>query len=72
MTPDDKKTLKAAASIINRELAGNGDKVTMVGFGTFRRQQRDARTARNPQTGNPIQVPAKSVVRFKASKTLTR
>lgn len=45
-----------------------GDKVTLVGFGTFSVSQRSARTGRNPQTGAEIQIPAKNVVKFKAGK----
>ncbi|MDX2002742.1 MAG: HU family DNA-binding protein [Chitinophagales bacterium] len=45
-----------------------GDKVTLVGFGTFSVSQRSARTGRNPQTGKEIKIAAKKVVRFKAGK----
>lgn len=45
-------------------------KVTLVGFGTFSIVQRKARKARNPQTGEAIDVPAKFVPKFKASKML--
>ena len=43
----------------------SGDKVTLVGFGTFSVGKRSARTARNPKTGASIQVEAKKVVKFK-------
>ncbi|TVR78554.1 MAG: HU family DNA-binding protein [Chitinophagaceae bacterium] len=45
-----------------------GDKVTLVGFGTFSVSSRSARTGRNPQTGAEIKIPAKKVVKFKAGK----
>lgn len=45
-------------------------KVTLVGFGTFKVVLRAARKARNPQTGEPIDVPAKMVPKFKASKAM--
>lgn len=45
-------------------------KVTLVGFGTFSIVQRKARKARNPQTGEAIDVPAKFVPKFKPSKML--
>lgn len=45
-----------------------GDKVTLVGFGTFSVSKRSARTGRNPQTGAEIKIPAKNVVKFKAGK----
>jgi DNA-binding protein HU-beta len=47
-----------------------GDPVTFVGFGTFKTAQRRARTARNPQTGAPIKIPKRRVVRFSAGSTL--
>lgn len=43
-----------------------GEKVTLPGFGTFERRARKARTARNPQTGETIQVKASKVPAFKA------
>lgn len=43
-----------------------GQKVSLPGFGTFERRERSARTARNPQTGEPIQIPASKVPAFKA------
>lgn len=48
-----------------------GDKVTLVGFGTFSVSKRAARTGRNPQTGEAIKIKAKKVARFKASKELS-
>jgi DNA-binding protein HU-beta len=45
-------------------------KVTLVDFGTFSVVERKARKARNPQTGEEIDVPAKRVPKFKASKAL--
>jgi len=47
-----------------------GDKVILVGFGTFSVSARDARKGRNPQTGAIIDIPAKKVVRFKAGAEL--
>ncbi|MEX0966105.1 MAG: HU family DNA-binding protein [Bacteroidia bacterium] len=48
-----------------------GDKVTLVGFGTFSVTDRAARKGRNPQTGKEIDIPARKVVKFKAGKDLT-
>ena len=45
-----------------------GDDVTLVGFGTFTRAKRKARSARNPQTGEEIKVPACTVPKFRAGK----
>ena len=49
----------------------SGDKVTLVGFGTFTVSKRNARTGRNPQTGATIKIKAKKVARFKAGKELS-
>ncbi len=46
-----------------------GNKVALVGFGTFSVSKRKARTGRNPQTGKPIQIPARKVPKFSAGKT---
>jgi len=48
----------------------SGDSVQMIGFGTFLTVERAARDGRNPQTGKPLKIPAKTVVKFKAGKTL--
>lgn len=45
-------------------------KLTLVGFGTFLKAQRKARTGRNPQTGETIKIKAKNVIKFKAGKKL--
>lgn len=45
-----------------------GDKVTLVGFGTFESRKRAARTGRNPQTGKEIKIAAKTVPAFSAGK----
>ena len=47
-----------------------GEKVTLTGFGTFEPRKRDARTARNPQTGESVKVPARTVPAFKAGQKL--
>jgi len=46
-----------------------GNKVAFVGFGTFSISKRKARTGRNPQTGEPIKIPARKVPKFSAGKT---
>lgn len=48
-----------------------GDKVTLVGFGTFSVSKRNARNGRNPQTGEVIKIKARRVARFKAGKDLS-
>lgn len=47
-----------------------GDSVALVGFGTFSVKDRAARTGRNPQTGEPIQIAAARIPSFKAGKSL--
>ncbi|MBL6962358.1 MAG: HU family DNA-binding protein [Bacteroidetes bacterium] len=48
-----------------------GDKITLVGFGTFATSERAARKGRNPQTGAEIKIPRKTVVKFKPGKDLS-
>jgi DNA-binding protein HU-beta len=64
-----REAVDAIASVITDTLA-RGEKVTLVGFGTFKVIQRKARTGRNPQTGQSIQIPAKKVPRFRPGKDL--
>ncbi len=65
---------KLASEIINLTLetieksVSKGKKVILVGFGSFELRQRAARTGRNPQNGNVIQIPAKKVPAFTAGK----
>jgi DNA-binding protein HU-beta len=66
---DSENSLNAAVKAIEEALA-KGDKVTLVGFGTFAVSKREARTGRNPQTGAEIKIPAKKVVKFKVGQAL--
>lgn len=52
------------------EAVSAGDKVTLIGFGTFSVSERAAREGRNPQTGKKIKIAAKKVVKFKAGSKL--
>ncbi|HUH74743.1 MAG TPA: HU family DNA-binding protein [Chitinophagales bacterium] len=61
--------LNAVVGSISGALA-SGEKVTLVGFGTFSVSERAARTGRNPATGMEIQIAAKKQVKFKAGKEL--
>lgn len=63
--------LQAFEFAVSSALA-EGEKVTLVGFGTFSVSQRKARTGRNPKTGEALQIPAKTVVKFKAGKGLEK
>jgi len=67
---DAKKALDAFISTTSESLKG-GDRISLVGFGSFSVSQRNARTGRNPQTGKEIQIPAKNVVKFKAGAELS-
>jgi DNA-binding protein HU-beta len=51
---------------------GKGEAVTLVGFGTFRTAIRNARTGRNPVTGEPLKIPKARVARFTPSQTLKK
>ncbi len=48
----------------------DGEQITLVGFGTFLVRKREARTGRNPRTGEPLQIKASNVPSFKAGKAL--
>ncbi|MEH6628995.1 MAG: HU family DNA-binding protein [Motiliproteus sp.] len=63
------RALDAALDAITGALK-DGDSVALVGFGTFAVKARAARTGRNPQTGNPIEIKAANVPGFKAGKAL--
>lgn len=67
---DAKKALDAFLSATTKSLQA-GDKVTLVGFGTFSVAGRSARMGRNPQTGKEISIAAKKVVKFKAGAELS-
>jgi len=63
------KAVKAFLETITKALK-KGDKVTLIGFGTFSVVKRSARTGRNPQTGKAIKIKAKKVPKFTAGKAL--
>lgn len=52
------------------ESAKSGDKVSWPGFGSFSTSQRQARTGRNPRTGEPVQIAASTTMKFSPSSTL--
>lgn len=66
---DAEKAINAVFASIEEALA-KGDKVQLVGFGTFEVRDREARKGRNPQTGEEIEIPATRVPAFKAGKAL--
>ena len=55
---------------VTKALKKKDGKVTLVGFGTFQKVRRKARKGRNPQTGEPLKIKAKNVVKFKPGKQL--
>jgi DNA-binding protein HU-beta len=67
---DAKKGLDATMEAVSEALKA-GDKVSLVGFGSFAVSARNARTGRNPQTGNAIDIAAKKVVKFKPGAELS-
>lgn len=66
---DAEKFVKATFAAVGDAMAA-GDKVSIVGFGTFEVKSRGARKGRNPQTGQEITIPAKNAPTFKAGKGL--
>ena len=68
---DAKKALDAFVGATTDSLKG-GDRVALVGFGSFSVSTRAARKGRNPQTGKEIDIPAKKVVKFKAGAELSK
>lgn len=66
---DSEKALNAFVEAVGDALS-KGDKVQLVGFGTFEVRERSARKGRNPQTGEEIDIPAASIPAFKAGKAL--
>ena len=62
--------LNSFISSVTAALKKKDGKVTLVGFGTFSKARRNARKGRNPQTGAPIKIKARNVVKFKPGKKL--
>ena len=66
-----KRALEATITATSKALS-KGDRVALVGFGSFSVSKRGARKGRNPQTGKEIKIAAKKVVKFKAGAELTK
>jgi DNA-binding protein HU-beta len=66
---DAEQAITATTEVIT-ELLSDGDKLVLVGFGTFEPLTKSARTGRNPKTGELIDIPAKKTVKFKPGKGL--
>lgn len=68
---DAKRALESLTGNITKSLK-KGDKVSLIGFGTWSVSKRAARTGRNPQTGAAIKIAAKTVAKFKAGAALAK
>ena len=66
---DAEKVLKAFTDVVAEELK-KGEKIQLVGFGTFEVSERAAREGRNPQTGETMKIAASKTPKFKAGKAL--
>ena len=66
---DSEKAVAAVFDAITETLAA-GEKVSIVGFGTFAPAERPARTGKNPRTGEVLEIPAKTIVKFKPGSDL--
>lgn len=66
---DAEKIIEGVTDVITEALV-NGDKVQLVGFGTFEVAERAAREGRNPKSGETMQIPASKSPKFKAGKAL--
>ena len=66
---DAEAALKAFVDVVSAELK-KGGKVQLVGFGTFEVSEIAARTGKNPQTGEPMEIKASKAPKFKAGKAL--
>ncbi len=64
------KALASFTDGVTKSLKKKDGRVTLVGFGTFSKVRRKARTGRNPQTGAAIKIKARNAVKFKAGKAL--
>jgi DNA-binding protein HU-beta len=62
--------LESFLTNVTKALKKKDGKVTLVGFGTFTKVRRKARKGRNPQTGEPLKIKARNVVKFKTGKKL--
>lgn len=66
---DSEKALKAFIDVVTEELK-SGEKIQLVGFGTFEVSERPAREGRNPRTGETMTIAASKAPKFKAGKAL--
>ena len=67
---DSRKALDAFIKAIG-DLLKKGDRIALIGFGSFSFTKREARIGRNPQTGKPLNISARNVCKFKAGRELS-
>ena len=68
---DAEKALRGFSDVVTETLK-KGEKISLVGFGTFEGMEREAREGRNPKTGKTMQIPASKVPKFKAGRSLRK
>jgi len=72
LTKAEAKRVLGSVITVTTKALGKGDRVALVGFGSFSVSKRAARMGRNPQTGKAIKIAAKKVVKFKAGAELVK
>ena len=70
VTKQSAKTMPEAYTDIITEKLAQKEEIVIVGFGTLTPREQDTRLARNPKTGTPVQIPARTTVKFKPGKFL--
>ncbi|PVX52456.1 DNA-binding protein HU-beta [Balneicella halophila] len=72
LTKADAKKAIDAFTEVTGDVLKKGDKLTLIGFGTFSVSKREARTGRNPRTGEALKIKAKNVAKFKPGAELAK
>lgn len=72
ITKTDARKALDAFMVTTKETLKKGDKIALVGFGSFSTTKRSARKGRNPQTGKEMNIPARKVVRFRVGADLSK
>lgn len=70
VTKQSAKTMLDAYTDIITEKLAQKEEIVIIGFGTLAPREQDTRLARNPKTGTPVQIPARTTVKFKPGKFL--
>jgi DNA-binding protein HU-beta len=72
ITKTDARKALDAFMVTTKDALKKGDKIALVGFGSFSTTKRSARKGRNPQTGKEMNIPARKVVRFRVGADLSK